>query len=101
MSAGCPASLGLAGAVHDCDWTEPHPGHAHHNHQAGATWTGATWRDLAALRAEVEALRDEAWDDHRNAGHIDDLNAENRAIGRARMAQTVLDLIDKHAREGQ
>lgn len=89
MTTGCNASLGLAGAVHDCDWTEPHPGHAHHNHQAGATWTGATWRDLATLRAEVEALQDRVsdWCD----------NLYEDAAARSAL-NWVLDLIDKRGR---
>lgn len=57
--------------------------------------------DLTTLRAEVEALMEEAWADYERHFKADELNAEQRSIGRARMAQTVLDLIDKHAREGQ
>ena len=55
---------------------------------------------IDALRAEVEALQEEAWCDYTDAERIDDLNAEQRALGRCRMADKVLDLIDKH-REGQ
>ena len=56
--------------------------------------------DLYALRAQVEALRDEAWADHAAHFKADNMNGEMRALGRARMADTILDLIDKH-REGQ
>lgn len=100
MTTGCNASLGLAGAVHDCDWTEPHPGHAHHNHQAGATWTGATWHDLAALRAEVEKLRDEA-DVVADRAVISGAGWARQWTARSSALTDVLDLIDKHAREGQ
>ena len=50
---------------------------------------------LTTLRAEVAALRDENWSEVDGYGKRDEYGAEQRAIGRARMAQTVLDLIDK------
>lgn len=56
---------------------------------------------LTTLRAEVQALMEEAWADNARHFKADELGAEMRALGRGRMAQTVLDLIDKHAREGQ
>jgi len=47
----CTAWMGQGGVVHHCDWSEPHPGHQHYNHKAGATWTGETppSADLVAL----------------------------------------------------
>lgn len=41
---------------------------------------------LVALRAEVEELREKAWDDFYDDGQMCDQNAENRSLGRARMA---------------
>jgi hypothetical protein len=55
--------------------------------------------DLSKLRAEVEALRDEA-DNDANAPYAPSKFAQSRS-GMVLAYGRVLDLIDKHAREGQ